>query len=62
MGGSASQGKLLDLASLYVQVPRRRMMGRQRTSQYMGVGSSNRKGVWQARILVHGKVGHDACG
>ena len=24
----------------------------------MGVGSSNRKNQWQARILVHGKVTH----
>lgn len=45
--------------ALHLQAPRRRVtagVGRQRTSQYMGVGSSNRKGVWQARILVHGKV------
>lgn len=32
---------------------------RQRTSCFMGVGSSNRKNQWQARILVHGKVRHD---
>ena len=40
------------------QAPRRRFMSRQRTSRYMGVGSSNRKNQWQARILVHGKVTH----
>lgn len=40
------------------QVPRRRFSSRQRTSRYMGVGSSNRKNQWQARILVHGKVTH----
>ncbi|WPT16737.1 APETALA2-like protein 4 [Picochlorum sp. SENEW3] len=40
------------------QAPRRRFMSRQRTSKYMGVGSSNRKNQWQARILVHGKVTH----
>jgi len=39
-------------------VPRRRFSSRQRTSRYMGVGSSNRKNQWQARILVHGKVTH----
>lgn len=43
---------------LSVQVPRRRFSSRQRTSRYMGVGSSNRKNQWQARILVHGKVTH----
>lgn len=32
------------------------MSNRQRTSQFMGVGSSNRKNQWQARILVGGKV------
>ena len=41
-----------------LQVPRRRFSSRQRTSRYMGVGSSNRKNQWQARILVHGKVTH----
>ncbi|KAL0050257.1 hypothetical protein WJX82_007522 [Trebouxia sp. C0006] len=40
------------------KVPRRRFSSRQRTSRYMGVGSSNRKNQWQARILVHGKVTH----
>jgi hypothetical protein len=40
------------------QAPRKRFVSRQRTSQYMGVGSSNRKNQWQARILVHGKVTH----
>ena len=43
---------------LVLQVPRRRFSSRQRTSRYMGVGSSNRKNQWQARILVHGKVTH----
>ncbi|KFM28745.1 AP2-like ethylene-responsive transcription factor TOE3 [Auxenochlorella protothecoides] len=38
--------------------PRRRFTSRQRTSRFMGVGSSNRKNQWQARILVHGKVTH----
>lgn len=38
------------------QVPRRRFTCRQRTSRFMGVGSSNRNNQWQARILVHGKV------
>ena len=41
-----------------VQAPRRRFSSRQRTSRYMGVGSSNRKNQWQARILVYGKVTH----
>ena len=45
-------------AELLAQVPRRRFSSRQRTSRYMGVGSSNRKNQWQARILVHGKVTH----
>ncbi|PSC77007.1 AP2-like ethylene-responsive transcription factor TOE3 [Micractinium conductrix] len=40
------------------QAPRRRFTSRQRTSRFMGVGSSNRKNQWQARILVHGKVTH----
>lgn len=41
------------------KTPRRRFASqRQRTSQFMGVGSSNRKNQWQARILVHGKVTH----
>ena len=44
-----------------VKVPRRKYTSRQRTSKYMGVGSSNRKNQWQARILVHGKVGHTLC-
>ncbi|KDD72107.1 hypothetical protein H632_c3857p0, partial [Helicosporidium sp. ATCC 50920] len=38
--------------------PRRRFSSRARTSRFMGVGSSNRKNQWQARILVHGKVTH----
>lgn len=38
--------------------PRRRFTSRQRTSRFMGVGSSNRKNQWQARILVHGRVTH----
>lgn len=38
------------------QAPRRRVSNRQRTSHFMGVGSSNRKNQWQARILVAGKV------
>lgn len=29
-------------------------------SKYLGVGSSNRKNQWQARILYHGKVGLEA--
>ncbi|KAK9866688.1 hypothetical protein WJX84_001715 [Apatococcus fuscideae] len=40
------------------KAPRRRFSSRQRTSRYMGVGSSNRKNQWQARILVYGKVTH----
>ena len=46
------------LKSERAKVPRRRFSSRQRTSRFMGVGSSNRKNQWQARILVHGKVGH----
>ena len=42
-------------------MPRRRVSSRQRTSRYMGVGSSNRKNQWQARILVHGKACRPAC-
>jgi hypothetical protein len=45
------------LKSERAKVPRRRFSSRQRTSRFMGVGSSNRKNQWQARILVHGKVG-----
>ena len=44
------------LKSERAKVPRRRFSSRQRTSRFMGVGSSNRKNQWQARILVHGKV------
>jgi hypothetical protein len=39
-------------------MPRRRLTNRRRTSKYLGVGSSNRKNQWQARILYHGKVTH----
>ncbi|KAK9830953.1 hypothetical protein WJX81_001976 [Elliptochloris bilobata] len=46
------------LRSERAKVPRRRISSRQRTSKFMGVGSSNRKNQWQARILVHGKVTH----
>ncbi|KAK9816835.1 hypothetical protein WJX72_005692 [[Myrmecia] bisecta] len=46
------------LKSERAKVPRRRFTSRQRTSKFMGVGSSNRKNQWQARILVHGKVTH----
>jgi hypothetical protein len=48
------------LASLLwlLQIPRRRLIHRRRDSRYMGVGSSNRKNQWQARILYHGKVTH----
>eukprot|EP00873_Tetraselmis_striata_P014322 jgi/Tetstr1/434586/TSEL_023677.t1 len=31
---------------------------KRRTSRYLGVGSSNRKDQWQARILIKGKVTH----
>jgi hypothetical protein len=41
-----------------LQMPRRRLTSRRRTSKYLGVGSSNRKNQWQARILYHGKVTH----
>eukprot|EP00803_Ostreobium_quekettii_P008485 evm.model.scf_346.5 EVM.evm.TU.scf_346.5 scf_346:61221-74038(-) len=40
------------------KLPRRRLSSRRRTSKYLGVGSSNRKNQWQARILYHGKVTH----
>lgn len=40
------------------KAPRRRFCSRARTSRFMGVGSSNRRNQWQARILVHGKVTH----
>ncbi len=36
--------------------PRKPASGRNRTSRFIGVGASNRKNQWQARILVHGKV------
>jgi hypothetical protein len=39
--------------------PRRRLTNRNRTSQYHGVGKSNRKGQWQARILIDKKVRAD---
>ena len=44
------------LKSERAKVPRRRFTSRQRTSRFMGVGSSNRRNQWQARILVHGKA------
>ena len=47
---------LLKVRPCVRQVPRRRVSSRQRTSRFMGVGSSNRKNQWQARILVHGKA------
>ena len=47
---------LLNVRPCVRQVPRRRVSSRQRTSRFMGVGSSNRKNQWQARILVHGKA------
>ena len=46
------------LKSERARAPRRRFCSRARTSRFMGVGSSNRRNQWQARILVHGKVTH----
>lgn len=46
------------LKSERAKLPRRRLTNRRRTSKYLGVGSSNRKNQWQARILYHGKVTH----
>eukprot|EP00775_Hariotina_reticulata_P004771 gene4771-5021_t len=46
------------LKSERAKMPRRRLTNRRRTSRYLGVGSSNRKNQWQARILYHGKVTH----
>ncbi|KAF6254448.1 hypothetical protein COO60DRAFT_1751228 [Scenedesmus sp. NREL 46B-D3] len=46
------------LKSERAKLPRRRLTNRRRTSRYLGVGSSNRKNQWQARILYHGKVTH----
>ncbi len=43
--------------SMKSPVGRKGSAARNRTSRYIGVGSSNRKNQWQARILVHGKVG-----
>ena len=55
-GGLAATQVKATLKSERAKVPRRRFSSRQRTSRFMGVGSSNRKNQWQARILVHGKV------
>ena len=46
------------LKSERAKAPRRRFCSRARTSRFMGVGASNRRNQWQARILVHGKVTH----
>ena len=46
--------------SMKSPVGRKGNAARNRTSRYIGVGSSNRKNQWQARILVHGKVSHSA--
>jgi hypothetical protein len=40
---------------LSLQAPRRRFTSRQRTSRFMGVGSSNRKNQWQARYGRRGE-------
>jgi hypothetical protein len=40
------------------QVPRRRPNHPKRTSNYLGVGSNNRKDQWQARIMYLGKATH----
>lgn len=53
---AATSFALLIVRPCVRQVPRRRVSSRQRTSRFMGVGSSNRKNQWQARILVHGKA------
>jgi hypothetical protein len=37
------------------QAPRRRFTSRQRTSRFMGVGSSNRKNQWQVRGAAGGR-------
>lgn len=59
LGGKSREEVKTTLKSERIkQAPRRRFTSRQRTSRYMGVGSSNRKNQWQARILVHGKVTH----
>lgn len=46
------------LKSERAKLPRRRLTSRRRTSRFLGVGSSNRKNQWQARILYHGRVTH----
>lgn len=46
------------LKSERAKMPRRRLTNKRRTSRFLGVGSSNRKHQWQARILYHGKVTH----
>eukprot|EP00884_Botryococcus_braunii_P012054 jgi/Botrbrau1/2084/Bobra.0047s0045.1 len=38
--------------------PRRRTNSRTRTSRYVGVGKSNRKNQWQARLIIDKKVTH----
>ena len=55
-GAARAKAGVCDVAERARQVPRRRVSSRQRTSRFMGVGSSNRKNQWQARILVHGKA------
>lgn len=41
-----------------LQTPRRRSSNKQRSSKYVGVGATNRKNQWQARIVVGGKITH----
>ena len=50
------EGKGMRLKQERNRLPRQKPAGRQRTSRFTGVGSSNRKNQWQARILVHGKA------
>ncbi len=39
-------------------MPRRRPSHPKRTSKFLGVGSNNRKNLWQARIMYLGKATH----
>ncbi|KAK9829864.1 hypothetical protein WJX72_008334 [[Myrmecia] bisecta] len=57
MGRTREEVKAM-LKSERAKVPSRGFISRQRTSKFMGVGSSKRKNQWRARILVHGKLTH----
>uniref|UniRef100_A0A061RJJ8 Ethylene-responsive transcription factor rap2-7-like n=2 Tax=Tetraselmis sp. GSL018 TaxID=582737 RepID=A0A061RJJ8_9CHLO len=56
-GASREEVKAL-LRTERTRQPKSTTSTRKRTSKYLGVGATNRKNRWQARILVKGKVTH----